>query len=213
MCPGVNAGGDAPCGVDGYPDALGAVELHQPFNLLLVFAAVECAGAVYHPPSGAQRGPQVVGNLALQGGAVAHQSLAPLRHGLRVLAHHPLARAGHIGHDDVKLLAQGAEARGVAAGHDDRRIAPAHDVLAQGGGACGHIFVGHGHRPGGEGRHHGSGLPPGSGTGVEHPQGMADTRGECPHNMCMEHRGGLLDIICPGMEPRVESELRTRGQI
>ena len=100
-------------------------------HIFLILAAVERAGAVDEKASGAESLPEIGCNLTLAGGTLGHKPLAPLGHRLGILAHHTLARAWHIGHDDIEGVAQTREGRCVAAGDNHPRVTPLDDVLAQ----------------------------------------------------------------------------------
>ena len=92
--------------VDRYPsECFGDIS-----HVFLILGAVECACRVYEIAAGLQSLPHIVDNRALQCRTLLYKCGRPLFHRRSLLAHHPLARAWHVGSYDI---GDGAEA-GVA---------------------------------------------------------------------------------------------------
>jgi len=182
---------------------LGAQLVDDELHHLLVLVAVKRAGAVDEQATLAQGRPRIGENLSLAGSAFAHEGWRPLRHSLAVLAHHPLAAAGHVGSHDVEHPHQASHLRRRRLGDHHGRVAPARDIVGERHGATGHHLVGHHHRALWQGLQRRCGLATGGSAQVEVTHGPVD---ELRDDMGDKHRRGVLHIVAPAMMQRVEGE-------
>ena len=185
------------------------------FHLLLVLPARKGAGRVHEPPTRTHKPRRILQNIVLAGNAAGDVLLAPFGDGAGILSEHPLARAGRIDENLVKIPAKrfGKLFRG---GADNGAVCDAHalDVLRQDLRAVKDIFVSDE-----------DALPP-------HPRGelrrlaprrSAQVEDALPGLHLKEgrgaHRRGLLAVVeprkvfgvCPGALLRaVEAALRPR---
>ena len=70
-------------------------------------------------------------NLTLQAPAFLHILPTPLADGLRILAEHAFAGAGHVAEDDIELQLRLSEIAGIAVGDGAALVPPLGDVLQQ----------------------------------------------------------------------------------
>ena len=171
---------------------------------------VKRACAVDKQSPRAQAFPCLCHYLALQHPAFLNVLLAPLLYRLRVFAKHTLTRTGNIAEDDIKLHLALAYLLGIIA--DDRHTGrtPLTHILHQYRGTSANGFVAQQPTALGDRGDGCQGLASRSGTHIKHLHRRGHILTERTLN---EHRRCLLHIIATGMQQRVESEIRTAGQI
>ena len=198
----------APLQVDGEPfrPQLPA----RPRHVVLILLPVVRAGAVHQHPAGFQGGPCLPQDVALPRRAHVHIPGRPLVHRLHVLAEHALARARRIHHQHVKPSRQRGEIRRRVMGDKRVRITPLRHVFRQDARPRTDDLVAHQQRSIRQALRQQRGLAPRGGTQVKHPRGL---RKVLPHGLCQEHGTGLLHIIRPSMQQRVEREHRALRQV
>ena len=199
----VDARCDAPCFDGRHSHGLRAVLVHEVVHHFFVLGAVVGASAVDEQPAGSQCRPHVVHDGALARGALVNEFGCPLLHGLRVLAHHPLAAARHVGSHHVEGVDESSQlCRGVAGDHGVG-IAPARHVVGKGARTAAHNLVGHHHRALWQRTQRRRSLAAGSGAQVEVTHGSVY---QALDDVVDKHRRGVLHIVGAAMQHGVEGE-------
>ena len=184
-------------------------------DLPLVLPLLERAGRIDERSAAREHGGGILQDGALTGDAAFDVLLAPFGDGVRVLAEHPLARAGRVDQDLIEIGGQRRGERGCLRGQDGA-VCDAHalDVLREDAGAVIDVLVGDEHALSPHRRRELRRLSARRGAQIEHPLPAPDAeqgRGA--------HCGGLLRVEQPrvmrGMgarlcERRIKSPFRPR---
>ena len=94
-------------------DHLCAVVVPEKRELRLILRPIVRAGAIYKESPVRQHFPCLGEDLPLCAGAVVHQLKAPAGDGVRLLAKHPLAGAGGVHQDQIRLQPRRSQRLGI----------------------------------------------------------------------------------------------------
>ena len=177
---------------------------------MLVFLAVEGAGAIDEVTARAQGGPNVAHNVPAHLRALLHQAWRPLADGTLVLAKHPLARTGHVRGHNVEAALQRCEVGAVSIGHNHPWVPPFRQILGQNLRALPQRFVGHQQGIVGQKRAPQRTLTARGCAEVEHALRHDVHR---PISLLNKHRRGLLHIEGASVEQGIGGKRRTLGQV
>ena len=182
---------------------LGAEDIREGLEIVLVLLRIERARRINEQSARTKRRPDVMHNATLPSGAEPHRLQTPLRPRRRRLTKHPLARARHIGHNEVETVCQPTEILRVSLGHDHARGAPLGHVFDQNTTAAADRFITYQQAPLGQRADQVRRLTTGRSTEVERHDRFRHVTANGPLE---EHRGSLLNVIGARMEQRIESE-------
>lgn len=140
---GVDAGLQAPGGVNGDSYGDGSQGVDEVMELSFIFFARVGACAIYEISARGYGIPECADDGVLPGGALVDECGRPLLDGFRVFAHHSFAGAGYVGGYDVEACAKRGKATDVALGDARERVAPFGEVFAEDVGPGGYVFVGY----------------------------------------------------------------------
>ena len=182
---------------------LGAEGIREGVEIVLVLLRIERARRINEQSARTKRRPNVMHNATLPSGAEPHRLQTPLRPRRRRLTKHPLARARHIGHNEVETVRQPTEIFRVSLGHDHARGTPLGHVFGQNATAAADRFVTYQQAPLGQRADQVRRLTTGRSAEVERHDRLRHVTADGPLE---EHRGRLLDVIGARMEQRIESE-------
>ena len=139
-----------------------------------------------------------------------HILQAPFVYSHLILAEHPLARARHVGENDIEEMSQLGEVGRIIVGHYHLRMPPLDEVLGQDLRAVTHHFIRHQQAAFRQSASAQSRFPSRCGTEVEHHHRLMHIFTEHPFD---KHRRGFLHVIASGMEKGVERERRSALQV
>ena len=166
-------------------------------EIVLVLFRIERARRINEQSARTKRRPDIMHNATLPSGAEPHRLQTPLRPRRRRLTKHPLARARHIGHNEVETVRQPTEILRVSLGHDHARGSPLGHVFGQNATAAADRFVTY------QQTTLGQRADQMRSTEVERHDRLRHVTADGPLE---EHRGSLLDVIGARMKQRIESE-------
>ena len=171
---------------------------------------IEGAGRVDEETAGFQAVPDIAYDFALQMPAVVHILQAPFADGAIILAEHTFAGAGNISEDDIKLKLRLLVVAWIVVGDDHIGMTELLDILCKNLRAGAHRFVAEKKTPFRQGSTYGGRFSTWSRTEIEHHHGVVN---ELSDHQIHEHGRSLLHVILSGMEPWIEGEVRTGGEI
>ena len=185
-------------------DELGTKSLCYPLHILLVLACIESAGGVYQQSAVIEAWPYVFDDGALQVVTVDDILYAPLADGILVFAKHALARARHVGENDIKLEFRLPVVLGVIVCDDDFLMPLLLNVLHQDVGTLVVWFVAEEQASLRQSRASQGRLATGSGTKVEHCHGTCHL---LTQHLIKKHTCRFLYVIATCVKQRIEREV------
>ena len=184
--------------------------LTDPGDILFVFVGIEGAGRVDEETAWFQAVPDIAYDFALQVPAVVHILQAPFADGAIILAEHTFAGAGNISEDDIKLKLRLLVVAWIVVGDDHIGMTELLDILCKNLRSGAHRFVAEKKATFRQGSTYSGRFSTWSRTEIEHHHRFVN---ELSDHQIHEHGRSLLHVILSCMEPWVEGEVRTGGEI